>query len=160
MSVQKNGFRIVKRECWLNKVLLGSEKPNVGPTKAFYDWKRGLLARQRGLKIGKPQCCFVKVEHGGLSALAGSVSERLRLPFPLPNQESCRFGGWPTFPFQGRSKLLKSEQFAALVDDESQAPRQNPHIYPLEGRPLPGIRLAPDNRHGADALQGKDVKNH
>ena len=59
-----------------------------------------------------------------------------------------------------QSASRKSQQPASLVGKESHHPGQHAHVSPLKRGPPPAIGLAPNDGHGADALQREDIEHH
>src|SRR5258706_15805914 len=54
--------------------------------------------------------------------------------------------------------LMPAQSSSALISDKRHQPGEGPHIDPLEQRPFPTIRFAPNDGHRADALQGEHIE--
>jgi len=56
--------------------------------------------------------------------------------------------------------LLPSQEVSYTPGHESEAPREQSHVDPLEEWPPPGICLPAHDGHRTDALKCKNIKNH
>ena len=56
--------------------------------------------------------------------------------------------------------LLPAKQMPHAINHKRKPPSQNPHVKPLEQRPLPGVRLASHHCHRADTLEREHIEDH